>query len=212
MLQETKNRAVLKISMPELKYPHDGLEPVLSRDTVKYHYSSHTKKYFDNVNELIKGTVFEKVRSLEDLVAKTTSSEMSSKLSNNVRQAWNHTFYWDCLTPEKLSGKPSKALEAGINSGFGSFDKFKKAFSEQGVAGFGSTWTWLVLKGGKLAIETTQDANRPVAASTPLLVVDFWEHAWYVDFPADKKKYAESVWNIINWNYVSEQFEKAKSK
>jgi Fe-Mn family superoxide dismutase len=197
ILQEGKEP---NISMPKLKFPYDGLEPTMSRDTIKFHYDGHTKKYFDTVNEMIKGTSLEKVKSLDELIAK--GSKLEPKLYNSARQAKNHTFYWDCLAPVKQSGKPSSELMVEINSAFGSFAKFKKEFSEEGVNGFGSTWTWLVWKNGKLVIETTQDADEPTA--TPILVVDFWEHAWYTNYPADKKKYAKNIWNVINWDFVSQ--------
>ncbi len=200
IFHESEDLVAPKIKMPALKYPHNGLDPVISSDTVRYHYGKHTKKYFENIAEFSKGTKFEKENSLDKLVEKC--SQMDDKLANNVRQAWNHVFYWNCLSPKNKSGKPSNALLALINSKFGSFDSFKKKFAEQGVAGFGSTWTWLVLKDGKLAIETTQDSDIPNA--TLLLVVDFWEHSYYLDSPADKKKYAEEIWNIINWDFVSQ--------
>lgn len=205
ILQEGKDSV---IPMPKLKFLHDGLEPAISRDTVKFHYDGHTKTYFKIVNEMIAGTVLEKVKNLDELIAK--GSELDPKLYNCARQAKNHTFYWDCLTPKEQSGKPSSELAVEINSTFGSFAKFKKQFNEEGVKGFGSTWTWLVLKNDKLVIETTSDADEP--SSTPLLVVDFWEHAWYVDYPDAKKKYAENIWNVINWNFVNGNFTQASQQ
>jgi Fe-Mn family superoxide dismutase len=202
------------ISMPKLKFPHDGLEPTISRDTVKFHYDGHTKKYFDTVNELIAGTALEKVKSLDELIAKGPS-KMEAKLYNSARQAKNHTFYWDCLTPVKQSGKPSSELMVEINSAFGSFAKFKKEFNKAAIDLFGSGWCWAVYHNGTIIIKTTPDADTVLttASIVPLFVCDVWEHAYLYDpkYAVNRKLYVEAFWSILDWPTINKRFADAQT-
>lgn len=197
--------------MPELEYAEDALEPHISAEVIKYHYHKHTQKYFDTANELVKGTVFEG-RDLQDVINKDTMIRMDTKLFNNVSQAWNHAFYWKCLTPASSSGKPSEALESAINDDFGSFDEFVKKFTDKSNKFFASGWCWLVLKDGRLTIKTTPNATSPLTEkdAIPLLVCDLWEHAHYLQHPADRAAYVKGFMNVINWGFVSKNFEEGQ--
>lgn len=203
----------MPFELSPLQFADDALEPYISADTIKYHYYKHTKKYFDTSNALVKGTAYEN-KTLDDIVSKDTLMRMDSTLFNNVCQAWNHTFYWKCLTPASLSGKPSKLLDVAIREHFGSLDEFIKEFTDKAVKAFGSSWTWLLHKDDRLVIKLTPNAGSPLAetGSVPLFVIDGWEHAWYLDYQDEKVKYVKAFWNIINWNFVNEQFNIAISK
>lgn len=195
--------------MPKLKYAEDALEPHISAEVVKFHYHKHTQKYFDTANELIKGTVFAD-KSFEEVISKDSLLKMDSKLFNNVSQAWNHAFYWDCLTPASQSGNPSKELSDAFDETFGSFDEFVKVFTDKATKFFGSGWCWLVMKDGNLSIKTTPNANSPLTekGATPLLTCDVWEHAHYLQYPADRAAYVKAFWNVVNWDFVNENYKK----
>lgn len=197
----------MKFEIPELKYPEDGLTPHISKETVQYHYGKHTKKYYETTNKLITDTVFVKYDSLHELI-KNGLVKAETQLFNNACQAFNHTFFWDSLCPEKESSEPSDKLLYLINKNFGSFDSFKEKFNEAASEGFGSYWTWLILHQGDLKIKNMPNAGCPLTTQgmKPLLVIDFWEHSWYLDYPADKSTYTKSIWNIIDWNTVNERF------
>ena len=151
-----------------------------------------------NLNNLIPGTQFESM-SLEDIIR-----ESSGGVFNNAAQVWNHSFYWNCLSPNG-GGAPSGALADAIDKAFGSFDEFKKQFSTSAATNFGSGWTWLVKNAdGSLAIHNTGNAGTPMTeGKKALLTVDVWEHAYYIDYRNARPKYLESIWNIINWDFVS---------
>lgn len=201
----------MAFEIPSLKYAENALEPHISKETISFHYGKHTKKYYDTVNELIKGTVYESRKDLADLINKDTMLKMESKLFNNACQAFNHSFYFDALCPAEQSGKPSEALSTAINEEFESLEAFKKKFLDKGIAGFGSTWCWLVLHQGKLIIKLTPNAANPLIDnnSIPLFVIDGWEHSWYLDRQNEKQKYFYAVWNIINWEVVNDRYEQA---
>lgn len=187
--------------LPDLPYDKSALEPHISAETLDYHYGKHHQTYVTNLNNLIKGTEFED-SSLEDIVIKA-----SGGLFNNAAQVWNHTFYWNCLSPNG-GGVPSGALADAINASFGSFDEFKTQFSQTAITTFGSGWAWLVKNSdGSLALASTSNAGTPMTdGKTPLLTCDVWEHAYYVDYRNARPKYVESFWNIVNWNFVSQNF------
>ena len=184
--------------LPELPYAKDALAPNISAETIEYHYGKHHKAYVDNLNKLIPGTEFENV-PLEDIIKKATGG-----VFNNAAQVWNHTFYWNCLSP-KGSGAPTGALAEVIDKAFGSFDKFKEQFANAGMTKFGSGWAWLVKKAdGSLAIEATSNADNPMKeGKKPLLTCDVWEHAYYIDYRNARAKYIEAFWNIVNWDFVT---------
>lgn len=187
-------------TLPKLPYSTDALMPFLSPESFEYHYGKHHKAYVDTTNQLIAGTPDESL-SLEDLVKKA-----QGKLFNNAAQAWNHTFFWHSMQPKKEG--PSGKLAEAIQSAFGSFDGFKKAFADAGVAQFGSGWVWLVKDaGGKLKVTTTGNANTPLTEGlTPVLVADVWEHAYYIDHRNARPKFLDAFTDHIAWNFVAENF------
>ena len=186
----------------ELPYTREALAPYISAETLEYHYGKHHKTYIDNLNKLIPGTEFEKL-SLEEIIKKA-----SGGVFNNAAQVWNHTFYWNCLSP-KGGGEPSGALAAAINKNFGSFAQFKENFSAAATSLFGSGWAWLVkTPDGSLAIEQAGNAGNPVKdGKKPLLTCDIWEHSYYIDYRNSRVKYVEAFWNLINWKYVEQNFQ-----
>jgi len=187
--------------LPALPYAEDALAPVISAETISYHYGKHHQTYVTNLNNLIPGTEFESM-SLEDIVRKS-----SGGIFNNAAQVWNHTFYWNCLSPNG-GGEPSGALAEAINSAFGSFAEFKTKFSQSAATNFGSGWTWLVKNSdGSVAIVNTSNAATPLTGDqTPLLTIDVWEHAYYVDYRNARPKYLEEIWKIVNWDFVAKNF------
>jgi Fe-Mn family superoxide dismutase len=187
--------------LPPLPYEQDALEPTISRETIEYHYGKHHQTYVTNLNNLIPGTEFENA-SLEEIVKKS-----SGGIFNNAAQVWNHTFYWNCFSPQG-GGEPEGPLADAINETFGSFGEFKKQFAKSATTNFGSGWTWLVKNGaGKLEIANTSNAANPMTEGmTPLLTVDVWEHAYYIDYRNARPKYLEQVWNIVDWEFVASNF------
>ena len=187
--------------LPALPYGMNALEPTISQETLEYHYGKHHQTYVTNLNNLVPGTEFENA-SLEDIVMKS-----SGGVFNNAAQVWNHTFYWNCLSPNG-GGAPSGDLAAAIDKAFGSFDDFKKAFSTSAATNFGSGWTWLVKNsdGGVEIVNTSNAANPMTDGKTPLLTVDVWEHAYYIDYRNARPKYLEEIWNLINWDFVADNF------
>ena len=187
--------------LPPLPYAMNALEPTISQETLEYHYGKHHQAYVTNLNNLIPGTEFEKA-SLEEIIRKA-----SGGIFNNGAQVWNHTFYWNCLSPNG-GGQPSGALAKAIDGAFGSFDEFKKKFSTSAATNFGSGWTWLVKNadGGLEIVNTSNAANPMTDGKTPLLTVDVWEHAYYIDYRNARPKYLEEIWNLINWDFVASNF------
>jgi Fe-Mn family superoxide dismutase len=187
--------------LPALPYAKDALAPVISAETIDYHYGKHHQAYVTNLNNLVPGTEFENA-SLEEIVMKS-----SGGIFNNAAQVWNHTFYWNGLSPQG-GGAPSGALADAINAAFGSFDAFKAEFIKAGIGNFGSGWTWLVKNAdGSVEIVNTSNAANPLTdGKTPLLTIDVWEHAYYVDYRNLRPKYLEEIWNIVNWEFVAANF------
>lgn len=200
----------MQFEMPKLEYPEDGLAPYISKQTIQYHYGVHTKKYYETLNKLLKDTKFGEFDSLEDYITKGVV-HANTILFNNACQAFNHTFYWNTLCPANKSKEIPQKLHDIIVDKFGSIDNFKSMFNENFMDGFGSTWTWLVLLHDELTIITTHDAGTTLSnyKQIPLLVVDGWEHSWYLQYPADKQGYIKAIWNIINWDVVNDRFEQA---
>lgn len=200
----------MAFKQPDLNYAYDALEPHLSEREVTIHYDKHTAKYFDTTNKLIKGTIFEKKEKLEDLLSKNGLMKADTALYNNASQAWNHVFYFEGLTPGDKSGKPSEELSSALVDSFGSFDEFKKKFSEAAVSHFASGWCWLVIKDNKLVVKTTPNAGNPLSTDgmVPIMCVDVWEHAYLYqnDCEADRQAYVDALWNIICWDTVSKRY------
>ena len=188
-------------SLPALPYAMDALAPTLSQETLEYHYGKHHQTYVTNLNNLIPGTEFEAL-SLEDIIMKS-----SGGVFNNAAQVWNHSFYWNCLSPTG-GGAPTGALAATIDAKFGSFEEFKKQFNQSGATNFGSGWTWLVKNAdGSLEIFNTSNAGTPMTSGKQaLLTLDVWEHAYYIDYRNARPKYLENIWNIVNWDFVAANF------
>jgi Fe-Mn family superoxide dismutase len=188
--------------LPALPYEMNALEPTISQETLEFHYGKHHQTYVTNLNNLVPGTEFENA-SLEEIIMKS-----SGGIFNNAAQVWNHTFYWNCLAPN-AGGSPSGTLAVAINSAFGSFEEFKKQFAASAATNFGSGWTWLVKNGdGSVEIVNTSNAANPMTnGKTPLLTVDVWEHAYYIDYRNARPKYLEEIWNIINWDFAGANYD-----
>ncbi len=191
----------MKFELPQLPYALDALEPVISKQTLEFHYGKHHQAYVTNLNKLIEGTKFENA-DLETIV-----KESDGGIFNNGAQVWNHTFYFESFSPNG-GGEPSGALADAINSSFGSFDKFKEEFSNAAATLFGSGWAWLVKKAdGSLAIVKESNAGNPLKDGlTPILTCDVWEHAYYLDKQNARPKYIEDFWKIIDWDVVGKRF------
>ena len=186
----------MAFTLPELPYAREALEPHMSRETLEYHYGKHHKTYVDVANKLIVGTEFENA-SLEDAVKKS-----SGKLFNNVAQIWNHSFFWNSLTPKQAA--PGKKLADALVKQFGGIDDFKKLFTETAIGTFGSGWAWLVQKpDGSLAVTSTSNAATPLTtADKALLTCDVWEHAYYVDYRNARATYLDHYWSLVNWGFA----------
>jgi Fe-Mn family superoxide dismutase len=191
----------MSYELPALPYAKDALEPVISAETIDYHYGKHHQAYVTNLNNLVPGTKHEG-KSLEELIDST-----SGGLFNNAAQVWNHTFYWNGLSPEG-GGEPAGSVGDAIVSAFGSFDAFKEQFIKSAIGNFGSGWTWLVKNAdGGLEIVNTDDAETPLTDGlTPLLTIDVWEHAYYIDYRNARPKYLDEIWKIVNWDFVEANY------
>ncbi len=196
----------MAFELPPLPYGKDALSPIISAETIDYHYGKHHKAYVDNLNKFAAGTKYENM-SLEEVVKATNGQASEKKVFNNAAQVWNHTFYWNCLAP-KAGGEPTGNIKGAIDKSFGSFADFKTKFNEAAVAQFGSGWAWLTKTAdGGLAIETTPNAETPFGAGKPtLLTADVWEHAYYIDYRNARAKYLEEFWKLVNWDFVNKQF------
>ncbi|NLS55706.1 superoxide dismutase [Fe] [Hafnia alvei] len=188
----------MSFELPALPYEKNALEPHISAETLEYHYGKHHNTYVVNLNNLVKGTEFEG-KSLEEIIKTSTGG-----IFNNAAQVWNHTFYWHCLSP-KGGNTPTGAVAEAINKAFGSFDAFKEELTKSAIGNFGSGWTWLVKKAdGSLAIVNTSNAATPLTSGDkPLLTVDVWEHAYYIDYRNARPKYLENFWALVNWEFVA---------
>lgn len=186
-------------TLPKLPYAMDALQPFISQETLEYHYGKHHQAYVNNLNNLIKDTEFADA-SLEDIILKS-----SGGIFNNAAQVWNHTFYWNCLTP-KSAREPSGSLADAMIKTFGSFDEFKKRFTQISIGTFGSGWGWLIKNAqGNLEIVSTSNAGTPMTQQQKaLLTCDVWEHAYYIDYRNARPTYLEKFWEIINWDFVAE--------
>lgn len=186
--------------LPALPYALDALAPTISKETLEYHYGKHHQAYVNNLNNLTKDTEFATM-PLEDVIMKS-----SGGIFNNAAQIWNHTFYWNCLTPN-AKGEPSGKLADAIKQKWGSFEEFKKLFSQSAVSNFGSGWTWLVQnQDGSLDILNTSNASLPMKeGKKALLTCDIWEHAYYIDYRNARPSYVENFWKLVNWDFVAGQ-------
>lgn len=191
----------MTIELPALPYALDALEPHISKETLEFHYGKHHQTYVTKLNGLLPGSEFEG-KSLEDIIKNS-----SGGVFNNAAQIWNHTFYWNCLSPNG-GGEPTGALLDAINKAFGSFAKFKEEFTNTSVNTFGSGWGWLVkTASGDVELLSTSNAELPMTlGKTALLTCDVWEHAYYIDYRNARPKYLDAFWNLVNWEFVAKNF------
>ncbi len=189
----------MAFELPALPYAQDALAPHISAETLEFHYGKHHKTYVDNLNKLVAGTDDENA-SLEDIVAKAEGG-----LFNNAAQTWNHTFFWNSLSPSG-GGQPTGEIADRINSDLGGYDAFRAAIVEAGLTQFGSGWAWLVDDGGKLAVMKTANADLPLKhGAKALLTIDVWEHAYYIDYRNARAKFLDVVLdNLVNWDYANQ--------
>ena len=191
----------MAFELPALPYAKDALAPHISEETLEFHYGKHHQTYVTNLNNLVPGTEFDGL-SLEEIISKS-----SGGVFNNAAQIWNHTFYWNSLSPNG-GGEPEGGLANAINRTFGSFEEFKAEFTKCAVTTFGSGWAWLVKNSdGSLALVSTSNAGCPLTeGQTPLLTCDVWEHAYYIDYRNARPKYLEAFWALVNWDFAAENF------
>jgi Fe-Mn family superoxide dismutase len=188
----------MAFTLPELPYSKDALAPHISAETLDYHHGKHHAAYVNNLNKLVDADPSLAGKSLEDIVRTAKGG-----LFNQAAQVWNHTFYWNSLSPSG-GGEPTGKVADAIKASFGSFSDFKEKLSATAAGHFGSGWAWLVKDGSKLAIVDTHDAGNPLTeGKTPLLTCDVWEHAYYVDYRNARPKYIEAFWNLVNWAHVA---------
>ncbi|WP_017446000.1 superoxide dismutase [Fe] [Gayadomonas joobiniege] len=189
----------MAFELPALPYEKNALEPHISAETLDFHHGKHHQTYVTKLNGLVEGTDLAN-KSLEEIIKTSTGG-----VFNNAAQIWNHTFYWNCLSPNG-GGEPTGQVAEAINESFGSFEAFKSELNEKAVNNFGSSWTWLVKNpDGKLAIVNTSNAATPLTDEgvKPLLTVDLWEHAYYIDYRNARPKYLEAFWALVNWDFVA---------
>ena len=190
----------MTIELPALPYARNALEPHISSETLDFHYGKHHQTYVDNLNKMIPGTEFADA-DLETIIRKSQGG-----MFNNAAQVWNHTFYWNSLSPNG-GGEPKGKLGEAIAKAFGSFAAFKEEFTKVAIGTFGSGWAWLVQRpDGSLAIVSTSNAATPLTgADKPLLTCDVWEHAYYIDYRNARAKYVEAFWNVVNWDWAAKK-------
>jgi superoxide dismutase, Fe-Mn family len=196
----------MEYKLPPLPYAMDALEPAMSKETLEYHYGKHHRAYVKELNNLIKGSEFENA-TLEQVIR-----DSSGPLFNNAAQTWNHTFFWNCMVP-RGGGKPTGALAEAMSDKWGSYAQFKEAFSKSAISNFGSGWTWLVVRSDGVDIVNTDDADNPMTqGDEPLLTLDVWEHAYYIDYRNERPKFVEAFFkNLVNWNFALRNYENSLS-
>lgn len=196
----------MAFELPPLPYEQDALEPHYTARTMSFHYGKHHKAYVDTLNKLIEGTELEG-RTLEEVIAAVDGKPDKQAVFNNAAQVWNHTFFWSCMTPGG-GGQPGAELAAELTRDFGGVEQAVEALKSAGATRFGSGWAWLIDDNGRLRVVSTANADQPSGSGiTPLLVVDVWEHAYYLDYKNDRAKFVEAYWNIVNWGAVGKSLE-----
>ena len=203
-MSDQKMSAASPHVLPPLPWADDALAPVISAHTISFHYGKHHKGYVDTLNRLVAGTEFADL-PLEKIIAATAGKADKTAIFNNAAQVWNHTFYWHSLRP-KGGGDPPAGLKSRIEATFGTVDACKKELSTAALAQFGSGWVWLVLDGGKLAVVKTGNAAVPMTTGmTPLVCIDVWEHAYYLDYQNRRADYVNaSLDTLINWEFAAQ--------
>ena len=200
--------ADMAFTLPDLPYAQDALAPHISGETLSFHHGKHHKAYVDKANDAIKGTDYEGL-SLEEVIKKSWS-EKNMGVFNNAAQIWNHTFYWNSMSPNG-GGKPTGAIAEAIDNSFGSYDKFAEEFKAAGAGQFGSGWAWLVKNGDKLEVRKTLNAENPITdGATPLLTMDVWEHAYYLDYQNRRPDYiGDFLGKLVNWDFANQNLANA---
>lgn len=201
----------MAFELPPLPYPSDALEPNIDKMTMEIHHGKHHQAYVTNLNKAIEGTEWAN-KSLDEIIKNV--SKLSPAVRNNGGGHWNHTFFWNIMSP-KGGGKPSGDLAAAIDKKFGSFDKFKEDFTNAGITRFGSGWAWLIVNNSQLEVISTPNQDNPLMdiaekKGTPILGVDVWEHAYYLKYQNRRPDYLGAFWNVINWAEVEKKFKEAK--
>ena len=195
----------MAFDLPSLPYERNALAPHISEETLNFHYGKHHQAYVTNLNKLIEGSDLEG-KSLEEIISIAAADSSKAGVFNNAAQVWNHTFYWHSMKADG-GGAPTGKVAEMIDRDFGSYDKFKEAFSTAGATQFGSGWAWLVLNGGKLEVRKTPNAEAPLTEDgvTPLLTMDVWEHAYYLDYQNARPKYIETFLDeLVNWDFANQ--------
>ena len=200
----------MAFTLPPLPYAFDALEPHIDAQTMQIHHDKHHQAYVDNLNKAIAGTEHEN-KSLDEIIK--IAGSISPAVRNNGGGHWNHSFFWEVIGPN-AGGQPSGAVADAINQAFGSFDALKEKMNAAGATRFGSGWAWLIVKDGKLEVCSTPNQDNPLmdvaeVKRTPILVVDVWEHAYYLKYQNRRPEYLNAFWNVVNWNKVNEHFQKA---
>eukprot|EP01114_Cavostelium_apophysatum_P019173 TRINITY_DN60_c0_g1_i1.p1 TRINITY_DN60_c0_g1~~TRINITY_DN60_c0_g1_i1.p1 ORF type:complete len:227 (-),score=42.73 TRINITY_DN60_c0_g1_i1:58-645(-) len=194
----------MSFELPELPWSKDALAPHISEETIDFHYGKHHRTYVTNLNNLVKDTP-DANKTLEELI-----KEKSGPIYNNAAQIWNHTFYWNSMSPNG-GGEPNGAIKDAIVTSFGDFNNFKSEFSKAATSHFGSGWAWLVLDGKGVKIVQGHDASNPIKDNQiPVLTCDVWEHAYYIDYRNARAKYVDAWWETINWQFANQNLTQAK--
>lgn len=205
-------RAKAPYELPKLPWPDDALQPAISANTIGFHYGKHHKAYVDNLNKLLADNPALADLSLEELIRTTVANPDQIGMFNNAAQNWNHTFYWNSMRP-KGGGRPAGALLQKIETDFGGWDAFAAEFAKAAQTQFGSGWAWLIIDGARLRVIKTANADTPIMqGKTPLLTIDVWEHAYYLDYQNRRADYIKA-WmdSLANWEFAEEQFARAKT-
>lgn len=211
-----KDTTSAPFSIPKLGYEYNALEPVIDAKTMETHLTKHHQAYVDKLNGEVKVDKALNGKSLEDIVGNI--SKYNTTVRNNAGGHWNHTFFWNIMTPAAQSGEPSEALSAALTKSFGSVEAFKTAFEKAGTDRFGSGWVWLIAdKDGKLSITSTPNQDNPLmddapVKGTPILANDVWEHAYYLNYQNKRTDYLKKWWGVVNWAEVSKNYEAAAAK
>jgi Fe-Mn family superoxide dismutase len=210
---QSKRSKIMAFELPPLPFDKSALEPHMSAKTLEFHHGKHHRAYVDTLNKLIEGTGLEK-ESLENIIMATAGDDRTTqkKTFNNAGQVWNHTFFWNCLTPG--GGAPKGDLKKRMDAAFGDFDKFKETFKKAGVDQFGSGWAWLVVEDGTLKVRSTPNAVPPmVEGQTALLTCDVWEHAYYLDYQNRRPDFVQAFLDkLVNWEFVAECLANAEAE
>jgi len=204
IFNNSKKQKTMSFELPQLPYERNALAPFISEETLNFHYGKHHQAYVTNLNKLVEGTDLAN-KSLEEVIKISAQDSSKAGIFNNAAQVWNHTFYWHSMKPNG-GGKPTGEVLAKIESNFGSYDNFVTEFKTAGATQFGSGWAWLVLEEGKLKITKTANAHTPLTTSAkPLMTMDVWEHAYYLDYQNARPNYIETfLTKLVNWDFVAQ--------